>query len=425
MFFKKKEKGVPDVGQEDTYDREMNRNGVELRDESGEPSMMPESSNPNFSSTPNIPSIASPNAPPPSPSMPAPEPPNLPPSNMPAPTLNMSASNMIALEFEKINAKIEAMVVWIKQFYERFYHACENIGEVRNMALTNEKSIAKAVRDSTRAIDLVKEVKPEKLRIDNRRLDMKINALSEKIELSKQFSESIMKELKVLKRRADVFIGTEELLKLNDEVKKDLIEIQKFGSRVRLDSDKSEQIFIELKKSLSEVQRIDAKFTNFSNISSELREEVEKLKIKARHLDDIRKSSDLTEDLIEKTLLLAKKNKQAIGGFTVTDYEKRLNAILKVVDNLVGQISDIKRKLAGSEDVDLAPKTVNVKKIIKDLPSIKKTRNPKPEKLKSRNPKKSKRYVKSEEPPELPVPPIPSPPPEENKERKKRNRKKQ
>jgi len=285
-------------------------------------------------------------------------------------------------EIEKLNAKVEAISTWVKEFYERFSGISERIGEIRAMNLENEKEISKAIRESARAVDIVKEVKPERLRLDYKKLDLKVNTLAEKLESNKQFADTIMNELKELKRKASIFVGTDSLLRLNEEVKKDLIEIQKLNAKIKMHADKAEQIFIELRRGFAENQKINEVVSNLDASYSGLKKEIEKLKldysnvVSKQDFDDFKKTfnnkfaivegyiSDLdnekkrmeeTTHLIETTLAIAKQNKEDIANIAVTigddkikrvsDYENQLTAILRIIDTLAGQIVKIKKKI--------------------------------------------------------------------------------
>ena len=287
-----------------------------------------------------------------------------------------------SFEIERLNAKIEAVDGLIKGHSERFSGLSQQIGEIRGMTISNEKEISKISTSSSKAIDIVKEVEPEKLRIDYQKLDAKIQTLSEKLEGNKQFMETIMSEIKDLRRKAGIFIGTEALLKLNEEVKRDLIELQKLSARVNLNADKSEQIFIELKKGFADVQKMNEVANNLDSSYSGVKKEIEKLKLDYSNIvthsdfndfkktfenkfeafeetigetEKIKEENENLAEMLEKTLAIAKRNKEDIADIAITigdehvkrvsDYENQLMAILKIIDTLAGNISEIRQVL--------------------------------------------------------------------------------
>jgi len=353
-------------------------------------------------------------------------------------------------EFDKINARIEAMNALIKGFGERFSNLSLQIGEVRAMNLTTEKNISKIDIHSSKAIDMVKEVKPEKLRLDYQRLELKMSTFVEKLEANKQFQETILKEVKDLRKKAGIFVGTDALLKLNEEVKNDLIELQKMGSRVRLNADKSEQLFVELKRGFAESQKMHEVFNTLDNSYAGLKEELEKLKldhsqvIKESDFNDfkktfnnkfslvesslgdleiLKKNTDHLSNLIETAVLMAKKNQESIGDLAisvgenkikkVSDYENQVVSVLGMIDTIAEQISEIKKKVGmkstkilvkpvkkklinpeklKTPDKDLKPS--ENKKIIKKVPEIKHSKKKVLKKKASSVKKKIKKHKK-------------------------------
>jgi len=158
-------------------------------------------------------------------------------------------SRAIAMELRKLDAKINSIAVWAKSFYSHFSQVIE-----------------------------------------------KVNEISGKLDENQRKSDNMFKDVEDLKKRAEVFIGTEELLKLNDEIKSNL-----------------------------------DKIVNSSGI-----------------LGDRRK--DIPIDLLEKTAILAKQNNEAIGAFTFEDYEEKIDSILKVVEESAEQISELKERVESCEE---------------------------------------------------------------------------
>jgi hypothetical protein len=289
-------------------------------------------------------------------------------------------------ELNRINAKIESLSSLIKAYNERFSNISQQIGELRAMNLNNEKSISKATQEALKTVDIVKEVKPDKLRIDYQKMDFRLNGLIEKIESNKQFMDTIMEEIKDLRRKAGIFVGTDALLKLNEDVKQDLVEIQKTASRVKLNADKSEELFIELKKGFAENQKLNEVFINLDNSYSGLTKEIEKLKLdfsKIINEDDfnllkknidsriidldnsvskalkIKEENEKLAGIIETMLHVIRKNKEDIGQIalaigdsnidSVNDYDKRFALMLKLIDHIAEEVKEIKESRAKQE----------------------------------------------------------------------------
>ncbi len=300
------------------------------------------------------------------------------------------------LEFQKIQARLESTNNLVKATSERLSLINQQIGELRAMYLTSEKSIAKVSAASEKAVSIVEAVKPERVRFDVQKAEMKVEELNLKLASHEQFTENIMNEVKDLRRKAGTFIGTEALLKLNDEVKKDLLAAQQIAAKTRLHADKTEQLFITFnrqsannEKTLGLVHNLDATYgtvkkevdrlrLDFSLVATKdnLRDTKEHVEEKLAHMDGeiasvvkMREEQQRMAHLLESTLAIAQQNKHDIEDIAlslgndhikrVADYDERMRSVLRIVDTLAGQISEIKKEVGmkGAVSVPSAPQT--------------------------------------------------------------------
>ena len=349
-LFKKKEGDTPpDVGQEDVYDAKK------AEDEGASEKEIPKLEKPDLKKKLGIKKAV----------------------------IGSVGQEMNNLEFEKIKARIDSVVEWINQFYERFSYVSESIGELRSMNLANEKKIANATKEADKVIDIVKEVKPEQLRIDYQRVDMRIKKFEEMIAENKNFVESVVKEFSDLKKKSDVFVGTEALVKLNEDTKKELIETQKLSSQTRLNADKGKEIFLELKKGFGDYQKLGEIATTLDASYSGLKGEVDTLKlnldtvVKRDEYSDFRKTygnklavfdsivSEMQElkesnqnfhQLMETALSVSKRNEEDIANMAlkvgdnhskrIEDYENQLADVVEIVETLAEHITELKKKVS-------------------------------------------------------------------------------
>lgn len=284
-------------------------------------------------------------------------------------------------EIKKVSARMESLDAFIKGLNERFSNMNQQIGELRAMGINHEKAMGKVYADSSRAIDIVKEVKPERLRIDVQKAEMKVAELSEKLESNKQFMETIMNELKDLRLKMGTFVGTEALLRLNEDVKKDLIGTQQVASKAKAHADKAEQIFIEINRSFADTQKALGNLANLESNYSGLRKDFEKVRLDfssvamkydladlkkyvegklsvvdgaVAYFDKAKNENERVARVMETTLAIAQQNKRDIADIAMTigddnikrvaDYDNQLNSILRILDTLAGQISALKKK---------------------------------------------------------------------------------
>ncbi|MFH1521438.1 MAG: hypothetical protein ABIF18_00610 [archaeon] len=307
-----------------------------------------------------------------------------------------------SFQAERIDAKIDLIEERLKQFNEKFSYISESIGEIRATNLENEKKISKAMVEADKVIDVVREVKPESLRIDYQKTDIKVSTLGEKIESNSQFMNEIMNEINDLKRKSEVFVGTEGLMKLNEDIKKDLIETQKLSSKTKMQADKAQEIFMELRKGFAESQKIGAIVNNLDESYSGVKSMIEKLKldhesvVKYSDYLDFKKTygaklsafeseiaginmvrdamNEMTE-LVETSLSISRRNEEDIGNIglkigdesvkSVSDYESQLVDIIEIIEKLSGQISEIKSNLEAKKVSAVAVKKVEAKSVPK------------------------------------------------------------
>ncbi len=403
--FFKKDDGVPDVGQEEKFDSEKEKKEILKKKKAGEGAKGGKEEKDVFSSDSEGVSESSGNS-------------KSGNSKLAGSNSNVSSkgfSEASKLEMDKIKARVESMGSLLKSYNERFTTINQQIGELRSSNLSNEKNISSVKKDSMKAIDIVKEVSPEKLRIDYQKASNKMNVLSEKIEANRQFMSTVIEEVKDLRKKAGIFVGTDALLKLNEEIKKDLVEVQKMSNRVRLNADKSEQLFIELRKGFAENQKLNEVFNNLDSSYSGLRKEMEKLRVdfsnivkskdfedfKKRtqdrfsdmngyfsHVEQMKEENERLAHLVETTLSVVKRNERDIADIAVSvgnenikavsEHENKFELILKLVDELASEVRDIKRgsgvkkkvvekKDKSEENVEKKP--VEKGKVKKDLES--------------------------------------------------------
>lgn len=365
-FLKKKGDSPPDVGQEEEYDSEK---GSEEKGDSQQEDMPEQPKELEKAEQPKSQDSAKGGAP------------SAPQNPQASPQIN-TENFANKFEVEKLGTRVESLVDWIKQFYDRFAYVSENIGSIRNMAMANEKAISKASLDSQKAIDIVKEVEPDKLRIDYQKLDVKIQKANEKVEMYKQLVDNVMNEFKEIQKKSEVFIGTEGILKLNDEVKGDLVDVKKLAEKTKMHADKSEQLFMELRNNFAEYQKVLGTMDSLDANYSGLKEELDKLKVahgnivssedfnsfvkssnqkfaafesKLSEIENVKKGIENVEGLVEDALSIAKRNREDIGDLglnvgnenvkKVSDYENQLADVTDVLGSMTEQIALIKKKL--------------------------------------------------------------------------------
>lgn len=202
----------------------------------------------------------------------------------------------VRADLERIKAQIEELMETRNFNSDRFSGITEKIGELRGMIAENERKTKDIQVMATMASDLVKEVQPESLNTEVKKVDAKIEALKARLESNEALSTSIIEELKDIRNKAMVYTGTEGVIKLNNEVKEQLINIQKLKGLIERHSDKVESIFVEVNKNFTESkkagQNVDLALKNLND----LQKDVTDINIKLKNMADKR---DVDSNLLE------------------------------------------------------------------------------------------------------------------------------
>lgn len=223
----------------------------------------------------------------------------------------------LSVKVEKLSASVEAFAEVRKSFTERFNRIGEQIGELRAMILDRDKSIQEIELKAVKAHDLVETVQPEKMMTSIQKSDAKVEALKANLEGNEAIMGRIMDELKDVKRKVEFFRGIEEIIKLSEETKKDLIEIKKVESKIGLNTDKVDTIYAEMRTKFQKVDLVDSTLAELKSQGTQgesdiqflkdkvvglaSKEEVEKLVNKVQKyidvLSEMEKKSSLTKDI--------------------------------------------------------------------------------------------------------------------------------
>ncbi|MFA5764471.1 MAG: hypothetical protein WC915_06715 [archaeon] len=230
----------------------------------------------------------------------------------------------LSTEVDRLKAGQEAFQEVRKSFTERFTRTSEQIGELRSMILDRDRTIQTLELKSVKAIDLVESIKPDKFMMDLERQNVKIEAIKANLEGNEAILEQVMEELKEMKRKKSFFRGVEEIIKLSEEIKKELIGIKKVEGTINIQTDKVQTIYSEMRKKIQDldsfnsqiqeakvnieqnskdVDYIKSKMLGFAE-KEELDSLLDKVQKYAESLKEIQKKTPLSRDIEKlKTLL--------------------------------------------------------------------------------------------------------------------------
>jgi RNAse (barnase) inhibitor barstar len=158
-------------------------------------------------------------------------------------------------DLSRVRAKVESLDEIRKANAERFAHISEQVGELRGMILDTNRSVSQIEVKITKTNDLVEAVQPDKLMVEVRKTEGKIEAVRANIESNEAMMKTLMSELKDLRNKVSFFRGLEQVVKLNEDIKKELTAIQKTKAVVERHADKSETIFSEMQNRFAEMDK--------------------------------------------------------------------------------------------------------------------------------------------------------------------------
>lgn len=171
----------------------------------------------------------------------------------------------IAAEVERLKAQVEALLKAREAISERIVALSERLGELRSSLVEHERSSATLEAETKKAIELIRQVKPEEILKEVRKVDAKIEALRARIESYEALIDRVVEEMKDLRRTFVKFKSLDTVSKLAEDFEKDLKEAKKVEASMRSSAAKVESI-------LREVERRYKRFIEIERVVKELGE---------------------------------------------------------------------------------------------------------------------------------------------------------
>ncbi|MCP3682409.1 MAG: hypothetical protein GY861_06925 [bacterium] len=276
-------------------------------------------------------------------------------------------------DVEKLKAQFTSFYELQKAATERFTRINEQIGELRAMIIDRDRASQHMEAKATQAIDLVQTIQPDKLMIELRKQDGKVEALRANLESNEAILKNAIAELKDMRNKMTTFKGLEEVVKLSQETKKELMSIQQVKATVERHADKVETIFSEMQKGLSGLARSQDLIIDLDKTSKILVSDVDSIKIK---MGEVAEKKDV------ENLLIKVNDFEERAGNVVTLTNKRFEKMKAEFDDYSKEKFDrINKLLVGFEM--LAKKTPDLDKYFNLLTAeAKKLPEKKVEKLK-------------------------------------------
>ena len=230
----------------------------------------------------------------------------------------------LSADITRLKAQFDQFSELRKVINERFTRMNEQVGELRGMIMDINRSMQDIEVKTVKAVDLVEAVHPDKLMVEVRKQDAKIEALKANIESNDSIMKTLMEQLKEMRRQLTSFRGVEEVVKLNEEVKKELMNIKKTQAIVERHSDKIESIFMESQKRFQEFEQVTDKQKEVEKQLNPVISQADQNKVKIATLS----SKKDVENLITKL-----NNFEKHVGNIIDLLTKRANDMPKEVDD--------------------------------------------------------------------------------------------
>jgi hypothetical protein len=149
---------------------------------------------------------------------------------------------------------------------------------MRGMITDVQRTVGMIEVKATKAADLVESVQPDKLMIQVQKEDGKIEGLRGMLEAKEEMLKNIMDQLKKMRDQMKVFQGVEQVIKLNQEVKDEIMIAKRVVAEVERHADRVENVFIESQKSFEA-------FNTFADRLEDMKSEQKDLGAKADKLE--------------------------------------------------------------------------------------------------------------------------------------------
>jgi chromosome segregation ATPase len=240
----------------------------------------------------------------------------------------------LTAEITKIKAQLDSFKEIRKANAERFATINEQIGEIRGQVMDANRNMGVLEVKVSKAADLVESVHPDKLMIQVQRSDGKVEGLRGLIESKDAMVQNIMEQLKTMRNQMKVFKGIEEVLKMNEDVKTEVMNMKKLTAIVERHADRVENVFVESQKTFKEFNELIGQVAAIKSQIKDVAEKADKIEVKTATFMETKKF----ENRMAEVEQLAKRMK---------DIADRAENGLKQIDT---QFNEAKGELKGAFD---------------------------------------------------------------------------
>ena len=212
-----------------------------------------------------------------------------------------SRFSKVVADIEKLKALIKSIDERRKVDGEKFTRINEQIGELRTSSIEREKQLRDIEVSSLKAVDMVKEVHPERLITEIKKEEEKINRIESYMERYEDTIKGLIEEIKEIRTKMELFRGYEELLKLNQETRQEVGNMKKLEIKMDIHTNKVERLFIDFQKKYQEFEEFKQLGDYMQEIYRTVIKEINALKVKSTNFIEKEAIKNLEKDTLEKT----------------------------------------------------------------------------------------------------------------------------
>ena len=289
-------------------------------------------------------------------------------------------------EILRLKAQFESFIEIKKASDERFGQINSQIGELRGTINNLSRSIQGIEIKAIKAADLVSAIQPDKLMVEVRKQDVKIEAVKASFESNEALIKTVMEEIKSLRKSVNRFRGVEELEKLSAEVKSNLKDLMKAKAEIERYSDKAESMFIEVEKRSKELDKYDSRFSSLEEGVKEVQTSLDELRLSVdeksdrKEIKDVLERTHTFENHVTKLVAVLTKEFEDIKSYFNSEFNERF----KKLESLIAVLRELQKPSPDFDKaIELLKEAANKKqenKLVKAARSVFKKEGKPPEK---------------------------------------------
>ncbi|RLG18901.1 hypothetical protein DRN75_00325 [Nanoarchaeota archaeon] len=235
-------------------------------------------------------------------------------------------------EIEKLKAQIEALNNAREVMNERINSISERIGEIRAMIIDHEKESNLKLTDAIKAAELVKQIEPEKVATEIKKVEAKQEALKGRIDATDALVEKALDELKDIRAIVFKFKGAKEIEREAEILTKKITLARKIIGEAKSESSKVSEMFRQIQKDATRVSEAITKVNELEERLNAQEEILSKLQV-------------VLQSKVDKIEIGSIKQSAETAFSAVQNVLKEQKSMRKDIDKLASKLEKLESKL--------------------------------------------------------------------------------